>query len=151
MFTLNLRKQEPIFFLHLRNQTANVNIAVNAAISMEYRMNVMKNSAIALTAVALMAGPMVSAVQAEEKYYLLTDCTTVEDPAACRTAKVVPGMVVGGFLGLVTGGAAFWAAGGALAAGSTAAVLGTTIGVETALVGGAVAGGLAGGVLAGAQ
>lgn len=114
-------------------------------------MNMMKNSAIALAAVALMAGPMVSTAQAGEKYYLLTDCTTVEDPAACRAAKVVPGMVVGGVLGLVTGGAVFWAAGGALAAGSTAAVLGTTIGVETAIVGGALAGGLAGGVLAGSQ
>ena len=111
----------------------------------------MKKIAIALTALSLMAVPMVSTAQAAEKYYLLTDCTQVEDPAACRAAKVVPGMVVGGFLGLVTGGLAFWGAGGALAAGSTATILGTTVGIETALVGGTVVGGLTGGVLAGAE
>lgn len=111
----------------------------------------MKKIALALTAVALMAGPMVSTAQAAERYYLLTDCTTVEDPAACRAAKVVPGMIVGGFLGLLTGGIAFVGAGGTIAAGSTAAILGTTVGVETALVGGAVVGGLTGGVLAGAE
>lgn len=111
----------------------------------------MKKIALALTALALMAGPMVSTAQAAEKYYLLTDCTKVEDPAACRAAKVLPGMVVGGFLGLVTGGIAFWGAGGALAAGSTATILGTTVGIETALVGGAATGALTGGVLAGAE
>lgn len=111
----------------------------------------MKKIALALTAVALMAGPMVSTAQAAERYYLLTDCTTVEDPAACRAAKVIPGLVVGGFLGLLTGGIAFVGAGGAIAAGETAVILGTTVGVETALVGGAVVGGLTGGVLAGSQ
>jgi hypothetical protein len=111
----------------------------------------MKNILIALAAVSLMAGPMVSSAQAEEKYYLLTDCTQVEYPAECRASKVVPGMVIGGFLGLMTGGIAFWGAGGALAAGSTATILGTTVGIETALVGGAVVGGLAGGVAAGAE
>lgn len=111
----------------------------------------MKKIAIALTAAALFAGPMVSTAQAAERYYLLTDCATVADPAACRSAKVVPGIVVGGMLGILTGGVAFVGAGGAIAAGSTAAILGTTIGVETAIVGGAVVGGLAGGVLAGAQ
>ena len=60
-------------------------------------------------------------------------------------------MVVGGFLGLVTGGVAFWGAGGALALGETAIILGTTVGIETALVGGTVTGALAGGVLAGAE
>lgn len=109
----------------------------------------MKNILIAITALALMAGPMMSSAQAAERYYLLTDCTTVEDPAACRAAKVVPALVVGGFFGLMTGGLAFVTAGGTIAAGSTAAILGTTVGVETALVGGAVVGGLTAGVLAG--
>jgi hypothetical protein len=112
-------------------------------------MIIMKNVLIALAAVSLMAGPMVSSAQAAEKYYLLTDCNIVEDPAACRAAKVVPALVVGGFFGLMTGGIAFVTAGGAIAAGSTAAILGTTVGVETALVGGAIVGGLTAGVLAG--
>jgi hypothetical protein len=109
----------------------------------------MKNILIALTTLALMAGPMMSTAQAAEKYYLLTDCNIVEDPAACRAAKVVPALVIGGFFGLMTGGIAFVTAGGTIAAGSTAAILGTTVGVETALVGGAVVGGLTAGVLAG--
>lgn len=109
----------------------------------------MKNILIAMTALALMAGPMVNSAQAAERYYLLTDCTTMEDPEACRAAKVVPALVVGGFFGLMTGGLAFVTAGGTIAAGSTAAILGTTVGVETALVGGAVVGGLTAGVLAG--
>lgn len=109
----------------------------------------MKNIALALATVALMAGPMTSSAFADEKYYLLTDCRTVEDPAECRAAKVVPAMLVGGFFGLMTGGIAFVTAGGTIAAGSTAAILGTTVGVETALVGGAVVGGLTSGLLAG--
>lgn len=110
----------------------------------------MKNLAIALAAVALMAGPMTSsAFAAEEKYYLLTDCTVVENPSECRAAKVVPAMLLGGIFGVMTGGIAFVTAGGTIAAGSTAAILGTTVGVETALVGGAVVGGLTAGVLAG--
>jgi hypothetical protein len=113
-------------------------------------MIIMKNIAIALATLALMAGPMTTnAYAADEKYYLLTDCTTMEDPAACRASKVVPALVVGGFFGLMTGGIAFVTAGGAIAAGSTATILGTTVGVETALLGGAVLGGLTSGVLAG--
>jgi len=112
-------------------------------------MIIMKNIALALAAVALMAGPMTSNAYAGEKYYLLTDCTTMEDPAACRAAKVVPALVVGGFFGLMTGGITYVAAGGAIAAGSTATILGTTVGVETALLGGALIGGLTSGVLAG--
>lgn len=100
----------------------------------------MKNILIAITALALMAGPMMSSAQAAERYYLLTDCTTVEDPEACFDAKVVPALVVGGFIGLLTGGIAFASAGGVIAAGETAVLLGTTVGIETALVGGAVVG-----------
>jgi hypothetical protein len=109
----------------------------------------MKNILIAMTALALMAGPMVGSTQAGERYYLLTDCTTVENPSDCRAAKVVPAMLLGGIFGVMTGGIAFVTAGGTIAAGSTAAILGTTVGVETALVGGAVVGGLTAGVLAG--
>jgi hypothetical protein len=103
-------------------------------------MIIMKNIALAMTAVALMSGTMVTSAYADEKYYLLTDCTTVEDPEACFDAKVVPALVVGGFIGLLTGGIAFASAGGVIAAGETAVLLGTTVGIETALVGGAVVG-----------
>lgn len=111
----------------------------------------MKKIALALTALALMAGPMVSTSQAAEKYYLLTDCTKVEDPAACRAAKIVPGAVVGGLLGVLTGGVAFWALGGELVAGASVGILGTTVGIETALGTAAVTGAVVGGVTAATQ
>ena len=108
----------------------------------------MKNILLALTAVTLMSGAMVSNSYADEKYYLLSDCTKMEDPVACQESKLVPALVVGSFFGLLTGGVAFAGAGGVIAAGETSVILGTTIGLETALVGGAVVGGLAAATLA---
>ena len=111
----------------------------------------MKKISLALTVLALMAVPMVTSAQAAEKYYLLTDCTKVEDTKACLAAKVVPGAIVGGLIGLATGGWAFWALGGELAAGASVGILGTSIGIETALGGAAVAGAVTGGIVAGNQ
>lgn len=110
----------------------------------------MKKTLISIALATMVAGSVFAPVAAQaadhERYYLLTDCRTVQDQVACRQEKLKSGLVIGGFLGLVTGGLAFWGAGGALAAGSTATILGTTVGVETALVGGAAAGAVAGAI-----
>lgn len=111
----------------------------------------MKKTLLALSTAVLVAGtvlaPAASYAAEAPKYYLLTDCSKVANPEECRASKVLPGMILGGFFGLMTGGIAFVAAGGAIAAGSTATILGTTVGVETALAGGAVTGALATGLL----
>lgn len=102
----------------------------------------MKNLSIALALSALMAVPMTSVAQAEGPYYLNTDCATVENTVKCTEDKLLSALVIGSFFGLMTGGVAFAGAGGVIAAGETAVILGTTVGLETALVGGAVIGGL---------
>lgn len=109
----------------------------------------MKNTLLAMAAASLMAFSMTSTAHADGPYYFNTDCATVENPIECTEDKMLSAFVVGSFFGLLTGGVAFAGAGGVIAAGETAVILGTTIGLETALVGGAVVGGLTAATLAG--
>lgn len=106
----------------------------------------MKKTILALSAAALLAVSAIPAQAAEKhKYYLLQDCSTVENVQECRQAKVIPSIILGTVFGGAFGAGVFGALGGTLAAGSTVAVGTATVTLPTAVAAGAVTGGVVGG------
>lgn len=94
----------------------------------------MKNTILALSTAAVLAVSAMPAQAAEKhKYYLLQDCSTVENVQECQRAKIIPSILLGGLIGGVAGGAVFGALGGTLAAGSTVAVGTTAVTLPTAV------------------
>ncbi len=94
----------------------------------------MKKTILALSAAAILAVSAIPAQAAEKhKYYLLQDCSTVENVQECRQAKVIPSILLGAIFGGVAGGAVFGALGGTLAAGSTVTAFGTAVALPTAV------------------
>lgn len=106
----------------------------------------MKKTILALSAAALLAVSAIPAQAAEKhKYYLLQDCSTVENVKECQRAKIIPSIILGGIFGGVAGGAVFGALGGTLAAGSTVAIGTTAVTLPTAVAVGVGTGAVVGG------